>query len=78
MIFFDEYCEGQNGLHTHLPVNVAFDAMGSFGVSKALRVYFLKFVLMLGITKFKVNLTAPYNFFSNILLLYLMNELSAF
>ena len=40
---FDGNCDGQNGLHTHLPVNVAFDGEGeidvtrSLGVNKALK-----------------------------------------
>ena len=39
---FDGNCDGQNGLHTHLPINVAFDGdvdeTGSLGVNKALLV----------------------------------------
>ena len=37
---FDGNCDGQNGLHTHLPMNVAFDGdvdmTESLGVNKAL------------------------------------------
>ena len=38
---FDENCDGQNGLRTSVPINVAFDGdvdvTGSFGVHKALQ-----------------------------------------